>query len=268
RARIAGAIRLNGRYLLTISEREMQAVRGNEIGMIFQEPMTSLNPVMTVGEQVGEGMRLHLGLSARAARTRAIEMLELVGIPAPEIRVDDYPHQMSGGMRQRVMIAMALACEPKLLIADEPTTALDVTIQAQILDLLRGLVQRLGTAVILISHDLGVVRQIADRVIVMYAGRKIEEAPTASIFDNPRHPYTRGLMRAMPRLGSSAEGDAQRLNEIPGQVPSLRRRTTGCLFAARCDRASDRCHASEPAIREDGKRHFVACHHLDVGQSA
>src|SRR5271163_4592408 len=201
--KIAGSIRFDGRDLLALSEAEMQAIRGNAISMIFQEPMTSLNPVLTVGKQIGETLRLHQGMDARAAEQKSIEMLILVGIPAPERRVHEYPHQLSGGMRQRVMIAMALACNPKLLIADEPTTALDVTIQAQILQLMLDLKQRVGAAVILITHDLGVVAEVAERVMVMYAGRKVEEAPVAELFRSPRHPYTQGLLGAVPKLGSS-----------------------------------------------------------------
>jgi len=267
-ARMAGEIRLDGRNLLALSEKEMEDVRGNEISMIFQEPMTSLNPVMTVGDQIAESMRLHQGLSKADARKKSIDMLRLVGIPAPESRIDDYPHQMSGGMRQRVMIAMALACDPKLLIADEPTTALDVTIQAQILDLMRDISARLGTSVIIITHDLGVVRQIAQRVVIMYAGRKIEEAPVETIFSEALHPYTHGLLRAMPRLGSSLSGDVERLNEIPGQVPSLRKKITGCLFAERCPNVTEFCRKAAPAIEEKKAGHFVACHYVPVEVSA
>ena len=201
--KMAGAIRFMGRDLLKVSEGEMRKLRGNEISMIFQEPMTSLNPVLTIGRQIGETLRLHQGMNARQAEARAVDMLTLVGIPAPGRRVREYPHQLSGGMRQRVMIAMALACNPKLLIADEPTTALDVTIQAQILDLMRDLKTRLGSAIMLITHDLGVVAEMAQRVVVMYAGRKVEEAPVNEIFANPQHPYTRGLLGAVPKLGSS-----------------------------------------------------------------
>ena len=204
--KIAGSIRFEGRDLLALSEPEMRDIRGNAISMIFQEPMTSLNPVLTVGRQIGETVRLHQGMNARDAEQKAIEMLTLVGIPAPARRVREYPHQLSGGMRQRVMIAMALACNPKLLIADEPTTALDVTIQAQILDLMRDLKTRLGSAIMLITHDLGVVAEMAERVVVMYAGRKVEEAPVGEIFAHPLHPYTRGLLGAVPKLGSSLHG--------------------------------------------------------------
>ncbi|MBN8908771.1 MAG: ABC transporter ATP-binding protein, partial [Rhodospirillales bacterium] len=214
--KIAGAIRFQGKDLLKASEAEMRDIRGNSISMIFQEPMTSLNPVLTVGRQIGETLQLHQGMNAREAEKRAIEMLTLVGIPAPARRVREYPHQLSGGMRQRVMIAMALACNPKLLIADEPTTALDVTIQAQILDLMRDLKTRMGSAIMLITHDLGVVAEMAERVVVMYAGRKVEEAPVREIFARPMHPYTRGLLGAVPILGSSLHGDARsKLAEIP-----------------------------------------------------
>ncbi len=215
-ARLAGAIRFEGRDLLGLPEREMRRIRGNAISVIFQEPMTSLNPVLTVGRQIGETLRLHQGLSRKDAEERAVEMLTLVGIPEPRRRVREYPHQLSGGMRQRVMIAIALACSPKLLIADEPTTALDVTIQAQILDLMRDLKRRVGAAIMLITHDLGVVAEVADRVVVMYAGRKVEEAAVRDLFRAPRHPYTRGLMGAVPRLGAAEEpGAPQRLAEIP-----------------------------------------------------
>ena len=265
--RMAGAIRFEGRDLLTLPEREMRRLRGDDIGMIFQEPMTALNPVLTVGRQIGESLRLHRGLSPRAAEARAVEMLELVGIPAPARRVREYPHQLSGGMRQRVVIAMALACDPKLLIADEPTTALDVTVQAQILDLMRDLKRRLGSAIILITHDLGVVAEMAERVVVMYAGRKVEEAPVRDLFARPLHPYTRGLLGAVPRLGSSLlEGAPGRLAEIPGQVPSLRRPILGCAFASRCPIATDLCRAVAPACVEKGAGRSAACHY--AGQAA
>src|SRR5688500_18475674 len=218
----------------------MRKVRGNEISMIFQEPMTSLNPVLTVGSQIAEALVLHRGLARAEAMTRAIEMLRLVNIPEPARRVDEYPHQLSGGMRQRVMIAMALACDPRLLIADEPTTALDVTIQAQILDLMRALKEKTGAAIVLITHDLGVVAEMAQRVVVMYAGRKVGDAPVDLRFDRPRHPYTRGLLSSVPRLGDAA-GGRRRLAEIPGLVPSLREEMPGCAFAARCAFATERC---------------------------
>src|SRR3954469_17573358 len=237
--RIAGSIRFQGRNLLELSEPEMRDIRGNDISMIFQEPMTSLNPVLTVGRQIGETLQLHQGLSARDAEQRATDMLVLVGIPAPQRRVREYPHQLSGGMRQRVMIAMALACNPKLLIADEPTTALDVTIQAQILDLMRDLKNRPGSAIMLITHDLGVVAEMCERVVVMYAGRKVEEASVNEIFANPLHPYTRGLLGSVPKLGSSlVDGGRTKLAEIPGLVPSLRQKIVGCPFAGRCPMAT------------------------------
>ncbi|MCF3642009.1 ABC transporter ATP-binding protein [Rhizobium sp. TRM95111] len=269
RARNAGRIEFMGRDLLSLDERAMRHIRGNDIGMIFQEPMTSLNPVLTIGRQISETLRLHQGLSARAARERAIEMLRLVDLPAPEQRVDEYPHQLSGGMRQRVMIAIALACEPALLIADEPTTALDVTIQAQVLDLMRSLQQRTGTAIILITHDLGVVAETADRVIVMYAGRTVEETRTAEIFARPLHPYTRGLLATIPRLGSSLEDQApERLQEIPGQVPSLRQPIAGCAFAERCSMASPRCRTEAPVFETKQPGHKVACHNVATGAPA
>jgi peptide/nickel transport system ATP-binding protein len=240
----------------------MRTIRGNAISMIFQEPMTSLNPVLTVGRQIGETLRLHQGMSANQAEQKAIEMLILVGIPAPERRVREYPHQLSGGMRQRVMIAMALACNPRLLIADEPTTALDVTIQAQILDLMRDLQKRLGSAIMLITHDLGVVAEMAERVVVMYAGRKVEEAAVGEIFARPMHPYTQGLLGAVPKLGSSLhEGGRSRLAEIPGLVPSLRKPIVGCAFAGRCDYATDLCRQVAPAIEAKASAHLVACHY-------
>jgi peptide/nickel transport system ATP-binding protein len=222
--------------------------------------MTSLNPVLTVGRQIGETLRLHQGFDNKAATARAIDMLGLVGIPDPRRCVGQFPHQLSGGMRQRVMIAIALACNPKLLIADEPTTALDVTIQAQILDLMHDLKRRVGAAIVLITHDLGVVAEVAERVMVMYAGHKVEEAPVAELFHTPRHPYTRGLLGAVPRLGSSIEGPTLRLAEIPGQVPDLKQRIRGCVFASRCGLATDLCRAVAPALEGKAHRHFAACH--------
>ncbi|MCX7931488.1 MAG: ABC transporter ATP-binding protein [Rhodovarius sp.] len=259
--KISGAIRFEGRDLLKLSEREMRDIRGNAISMIFQEPMTSLNPVLTVGRQIGETLRLHQGLSRQQAEAKAIEMLEHVGIPEPRRRVREYPHQLSGGMRQRVMIAIALACNPKLLIADEPTTALDVTIQAQILDLMRDLKRRVGAAIVLITHDLGVVAEVAERVVVMYAGRKVEEAPVGPLFAKPRHPYTQGLLGSVPRLGSSLEGKAGRLSEIPGLVPSLKAKIAGCVFAGRCPKVTDLCREVAPGLEEKAPGHIVACHH-------
>ncbi|HWL83622.1 MAG TPA: ABC transporter ATP-binding protein [Roseomonas sp.] len=259
--KIAGSIRFNGRDLLKLSDREMRAIRGNEISMIFQEPMTSLNPVLTIGKQIGEALRLHQGLSKSQAEAKAVEMLTLVGIPAPDKRVKEYPHQLSGGMRQRVMIAIALACNPKLLIADEPTTALDVTIQAQILDLMRDLKHRVGAAIVLITHDLGVVAEVAERVIVMYAGRKVEEAKVAELFRAPKHPYTQGLLGAVPKLGSSLTGETERLAEIPGLVPSLKQKIQGCVFAGRCPYVTDLCREVAPALEEKAPHHVAACHY-------
>jgi len=266
--RIAGAVRFEGRDLLQLSDHDMRAIRGNDISMIFQEPMTSLNPVLTVGRQIGETLRLHQGLDRQRAEARAVEMLALVGIPAPDRRVGEYPHQLSGGMRQRVMIAMALACSPKLLIADEPTTALDVTIQAQILKLMLDLKQRVGAAIILITHDLGVVAETAERVMVMYAGRKVEEAPVTELFRSPRHPYTQGLLGALPRLGSSLTGETKRLAEIPGQVPDLRQRIEGCVFAGRCPLVTDLCRQFAPGLEEKAPRHIAACHYAAKEQAA
>ena len=259
--RIAGKIRFQGTDLLKLSDRAMRDIRGNDISMIFQEPMTSLNPVLTVGRQLGETLRLHQGLDKRAAEGRAIEMLVLVGIPEPRRRVREYPHQMSGGMRQRVMIAMALACNPKLLIADEPTTALDVTIQAQILELMADLKRKVGAAIVLITHDLGVVAEVAERVMVMYAGRKVEEASVKQLFRSPRHPYTQGLLGAVPKLGSSLTGTDTKLAEIPGQVPSLKERIAGCVFASRCALATEMCRQLAPALEAKAPGHVAACHY-------
>jgi peptide/nickel transport system ATP-binding protein len=259
--KIAGAIRLDGRDLLTLDDRAMRDIRGNDISMIFQEPMTSLNPVLSIGRQLGETLRLHQGLDGQAAQRRAVEMLTLVGIAEPVRRLAEYPHQMSGGMRQRVMIAMALACNPKLLIADEPTTALDVTIQAQILDLMAELKRRVGAAIVLITHDLGVVAEVAERVMVMYAGRKVEEAPVAALFRAPRHPYTQGLLGAVPKLGSSLAGEDTKLAEIPGSVPNLKARITGCVFAGRCPRVNELCRQVAPALEAKAPGHLVACHY-------
>ena len=258
--KIKGSIRFEGVDLLKLDERAMRDIRGNQISMVFQEPMTSLNPVLTVGRQIGETLRLHQGLGREAAERRVVEMLRLVGIAEPERRAREYPHQLSGGMRQRVMIAIALACNPKLLIADEPTTALDVTIQAQILDLMSELKQRVGAAIILITHDLGVVAEIAERVLVMYAGRKVEEARVSELFRSPRHPYTQGLLGALPRLGSSLNVKATRLVEIPGAVPSLKQRIAGCVFASRCALARDVCRHVPPALELKAPGHLAACH--------
>ena len=260
---VDGAIRLEGKDLLALSETEMEGIRGNDISMIFQEPMTSLNPLFTVGHQISEAIALHQGLSRRRAMAKAVEMLRRVYIPEPERRVQAYPHQLSGGMRQRVMIAMALSCNPKVLIADEPTTALDVTIQAQILDLMRELQEKTGTAIILITHDMGVVAENAHRVVVMYAGRKVEEAPADDLFDHPAHPYTRGLLGSIPSVDEAARTDARRarLNEIKGMVPSLAALPQGCTFAPRCAFATEECRAAYPPITELRPGHWVACWH-------
>ncbi|HET8995919.1 MAG TPA: ABC transporter ATP-binding protein [Acetobacteraceae bacterium] len=263
---VAGSVRLDGRDLLKLDESEMRRVRGNDISMIFQEPMTSLNPVVTIGKQISEAIRLHQDLSRSAAMDKAIEMLRLVRIPEPKQRAREYPHQLSGGMRQRAMIAMAVACNPKVLIADEPTTALDVTIQAQILDLLLQLQQELGTAIIMITHDLGVVAEMAHRVLVMYAGRKIEEAPVAELFARPLHPYTHGLLASVPRLASmrdDADPAEERLQDIPGMVPPLTHLPQGCAFAPRCKFADDTCRAAYPDYVARRAGHFVACWHAD-----
>jgi peptide/nickel transport system ATP-binding protein len=241
-----GRIEFQGKDLLRLSEREMRDIRGNRISMIFQEPMTSLNPVYTVGAQIIEAIRLHQKTSRRDARARAIDMLRQVGIPSPETNVDSYPHELSGGQRQRVMIAMALACEPRLLIADEPTTALDVTIQAQILDLVKRLQEKLKMSVILITHDLGVVAEYADHVLVMYAGRIVESAPVRELFEHPRHPYTRGLLESLPRPGARSRGE--RLRTIEGLVPDLRKLPHGCRFADRCPMRIDACMTEEPEL--------------------
>ena len=258
-----GSIRFQNEDLAQKTPAQMRAIRGNEIAMIFQDPMTALNPVLTIGKQIGESLRLHQGMNRRQAEARAIEMLKLVGIPAPERRVKEYPHQLSGGMRQRVMIAMALACNPKLLIADEPTTALDVTIQAQILDLMRDLKHRVGAAIVLITHDLGVVAEVAERVIVMYAGRKVEEAEVGELFRAPKHPYTQGLLGAVPKLGSSLTGETERLAEIPGLVPSLKQKIQGCVFAGRCSYATDFCRKVAPALELKAPGHLAACHYAE-----
>jgi len=255
---VAGAILWRGRDLVTLAADEMRKVRAKEIAIVFQEPMTSLNPVYTVGDQIAEVIRLHEGLSRRAALERAVEMLRLVHIPNPERRVRDYPHQFSGGMRQRVMIAMALSCSPRLLIADEPTTALDVTIQAQILDLLAELKSRLGMAIMLITHQMGVVAETAQRVVVMYAGKVIEEAPVAELFARPRHPYTQGLIRSIPRIDTSV-GKKQRLEAIAGMVPSLIDPPSGCRFAPRCKFARPACTEAVPELRAVEAGHKVAC---------
>ena len=257
---VSGSVLFEGDDLSRLSERQMRRIRGNSISMIFQEPLTSLNPVLTVGDQIAETIAVHQRLPRGAATERAVEMLRLVEIAEPERRAKEYPHQFSGGMRQRAMIAMALSCEPKVLIADEPTTALDVTIQAQILRLMVDLKERLGTAVIMITHNLGVVAETAQRVVVMYAGRKVEEAPVGELFAQPLHPYTRGLMASIPRVSDAVEqADRRRLHEIEGTVPTLREEIPGCAFAPRCSLATEHCRRHAPALRDFGSAHLVAC---------
>jgi peptide/nickel transport system ATP-binding protein len=253
---VGGSIKFEGRELLDLEERDMREIRGNQIAMIFQEPMTSLNPVLTIGDQIAEAVVIHQKKSRAEGMARAIEMLRVVRIPDPEKRVHDYPHQFSGGMRQRAMIAMALSCNPKLLIADEPTTALDVTIQAQILKLMVELKSEIGAAIMLITHDLGVVAETCQRVIVMYAGRVVEEADIYELFDRPMHPYTRGLMASIPRLKKPG---ARRLSEIAGIVPNLREPIPGCAFAPRCTMATERCRREAPTLATHGPDHRVSC---------
>ena len=255
---VAGQVLWQGRDLVTASNEEMRRIRAKEIAIVFQEPMTSLNPVYSVGEQIAESLRLHEGLSRKAALARAVEMLALVRIPTPDRRIHDYPHQFSGGMRQRVMIAIALACNPKLLIADEPTTALDVTIQAQILDLLAELKERLGMSILLITHAMGVVAEVAQRVVVMYAGMVVEEASVDELFAHPRHPYTQGLIRSIPRIDTAALHKV-RLEQIPGTVPKLVDPAPGCRFAPRCKHAAPECRVATPALREPVPGHKVRC---------
>ena len=264
---VSGVVKLGGRDLLKLSEEEMRRVRGNDISMIFQEPMTSLNPVMTIGKQIAEALILHRDMNRKEALKRAVEMLDLVRIPEPAQRAKEYPHQLSGGMRQRAMIAMALACNPKLLIADEPTTALDVTIQAQILELILELQREFGAAVILITHDLGVVAETARRVIVMYAGRKVEEAEVGELFSRPLHPYTVGLLASIPRLDllrGEVRNAADRLQEIPGIVPPLFDLPEGCAFAPRCPKADDLCRRERPVYKQIRPGHWAACWHSDA----
>jgi len=261
-AKVTGSVRFEGAELLGASRSRLRKIRGRKISFVFQEPMTSLNPVLRIGNQIEEVVREHMDLSRHAVRGRVLELLDLVHIPDPGRRIDEYPHQLSGGMRQRVMIAMALACDPKILIADEPTTALDVTIQAGILDLLRELRERLGTAIILITHNLGVVADLADRVVVMYAGRKAEEAPVGELFAHPQHPYTIGLLGAVPRPGAARNG---RLQEIPGRVPSLAQLPGHCAFADRCPRADERSWSEVPQLRRVSPDHTVACFHPGEG---
>ncbi len=254
----AGRVMFDGDDLLTLPESAMRQVRGNRISMIFQEPMTALNPVFTIGNQIGEGVRLHQGLSRKAAEERAVELLAQVGIPSPHLRVKEYPHQLSGGMRQRVMIAMAISCGPDLLFADEPTTALDVTIQAQILALLADLKERIGMGLVLISHDLGIIAETADRVAVMYAGRVVESASTVDLFANPSHPYTRGLLASLPRRAGTGHGE--RLSTIPGVVPSLADLQPGCKFKDRCTDAVAACDGPEPPLVTVADGHQVRCY--------
>jgi peptide/nickel transport system ATP-binding protein len=256
---VGGSIALEGSDLLALDEAAMRAIRGNRISMIFQEPMTSLNPVMRIGDQITEAVRLHRTITRQDAWKQAVEMLRLVRIPEPARRALEYPHQLSGGMRQRAMIAMALACRPALLIADEPTTALDVTIQAQILALVLDLQKELGMGLILITHDLGVVAQTAQRVIVMYAGRKVEEADVEDLFAHPKHPYTRGLMASIPAVPASGTAANARLTEIPGMVPSLANLPVGCAFAPRCGLAVARCREQAPPLQSWGVNHLAAC---------
>jgi peptide/nickel transport system ATP-binding protein len=256
---VDGTVSLEGVDLLGLDEDLMRAIRGNRISMIFQEPMTSLNPVMRIGDQITEAVRLHRTMTRKEAWNKAVDMLRLVRIPVPEQRAQEYPHQLSGGMRQRAMIAMALACRPALLIADEPTTALDVTIQAQILALILDLQKELGMGLVLITHDLGVVAQTAQRVIVMYAGKKVEEADVETLFANPRHPYTRGLMASMPAVASFGTNTDTRLTEIPGMVPSLTNLPKGCAFAPRCALAIARCREEYPPLQAWDTGHLAAC---------
>jgi len=261
---VGGSVRFKGRDVLALNGRDLRRLRGKDIAMIFQDPMTSLNPMVRVERQMTEGIRLHLGLDRSAARDRAVEMLRLVGIPAAERRIRDYPHQFSGGMRQRVVIAIALSCNPSLLLADEPTTALDVTIQAQILELMRGLTRELNTAVMLITHDLGVVAGMCERILVMYGGSIVEEASRRDTFYHPRHPYTIGLLRSVPRLDRPR---ADRLEQIEGLPPDLSRLPSGCAFHTRCPFATERCRQETPLLREVGRGHRVACHY-DIAPEA
>jgi peptide/nickel transport system ATP-binding protein len=267
RTLIEGTITLDGMDLTQLAERQLREIRGKDVSMVFQEPLTSLNPSFTVGRQIGEVLRRHEDLSRAEARTRVIELLDLVGIPAPERRIREYPHQLSGGMCQRVMIAIAIACSPRVLIADEPTTALDVTIQAGVLDVFRDLRDRLGTAIILITHDLGVVADIADRAVVMYAGRAVEQAPVAELFGRPRHPYTAGLMAAIPSAATApVNGGRRRLAEIPGMVPPPFGDPEECNFHPRCPRAQPGCSRARPPIESYGDGHYAACFHpLEAG---
>ncbi|MCI0529025.1 MAG: ABC transporter ATP-binding protein, partial [Nitrospira sp.] len=253
-----GQIQYRDINLLELASTEMQKIRGRHISMVFQDPLSALNPVFTIGEQIAETLRLHLKMNYREAKERSIELLKLVGIPSPEKRYQEYPHQLSGGMRQRVMIAMAISCSPDVILADEPTTALDVTLQAQILDLLHGLREQMGMSMVLISHDLGVIAEIADEVAVMYAGRIVEYASTSKLFTDPLHPYTRGLLNSLPRSVSSEE-KAERLMAIPGTVPALHSPPPGCKFHPRCGLAEEICESEEPTLEEKVNQHSVRC---------
>ena len=264
----SGSIRLEGRELVGLDERAMRRIRGNAISMVFQEPMTSLDPVMRIGRQIAEPLILHPGLGRREAHARAVDLLRRVRIPEAERRAGEYPHQLSGGMRQRVMIAMALACRPSVLLADEPTTALDVTIQAQILRLMLDLRREFGTSIVLITHDLGVIAETADRVVVMYAGRKVEEAPVGDLFVRPRHPYTVGLLGSVPRIDRTGAERRHRLVEIDGMVPALDRPIPGCRFAPRCPLATDRCRADDPPLEAKAPGHVAACWHSERAMEA
>ena len=256
---VDGSIMFEGDDIVKKKQKEMRKIRGNDISMIFQEPMTSLNPVYTVGDQISEAILLHKDVNKKEAKKQAVDMLRKVGIPLPEQRVDEYPHQLSGGMRQRVMIAMALSCDPKLLIADEPTTALDVTIQAQILDLMNDLKQKFGMAIMMITHDLGVIAEVADRIAVMYAGKVMEYTDAVSLFKDPKHPYTWGLMHSIPRL----DKDVEKLYAIPGMVPSPLDFPDGCKYNTRCELADEKCKAEEPPLEEIEDGHEVRCWHVD-----
>jgi peptide/nickel transport system ATP-binding protein/oligopeptide transport system ATP-binding protein len=263
-----GRIDFDGLDLARLPLEKMRSIRGKRIAMVFQEPMTSLNPVFTVGDQISEMFVLHEGVSGREARNRAVEMLKKVQVPAPEKRISEYPHQLSGGMRQRAMIAMALSCNPEMLIADEPTTALDVTVQAQILELMIKLQEDFRTAIMLITHDLGVIAETAHRVVVMYAGKIVEQAETVDLFENPLHPYTRGLLKSIPRLGARAREDKRDLTEIKGMVPGLLKLPPGCLFHPRCGQARDICRKEEPVLRDAGQGHLLRCWKEDQEDSS
>ncbi len=255
---MSGEILFDGKNILSMTEKEMQDIRGNKISMIFQEPMTALNPIQTCGKQIMESVRLHEKVSSKEAKERGLEMLRLCGIPAPEHRMNEYPHQMSGGMRQRIMIAIALICNPNLLIADEPTTALDVTIQAQILDLINNLKKKLGTSIIMITHDMGIVAECCDEVAVMYAGEVVEQGKVQQIFNHPHHPYTKGLLNSIPKL----EGNGDRMEVIPGMVPNINRMPEGCRFHPRCKYADELCEKQKPQLAEVEDGCCIRCHHM------